>query len=319
MPLLDRVAGAPITWGVCEAPGWGVQLDPNRVLREMRAIGLHATELGPDDFLPAHPQQLRTLLERNDLLAAGGFVPLVLHRRDLLDAELGRARVAAQRLAECDADVMVVSAVEDAGGYESTTEVDDRAWLTLIETLDQVCEIGASHGLTVALHPHRGTVVENRGSVYRFLESSSAALCVDTGHLLLGGADPLEVATAAGDRVVHVHLKDVDGRLARAVRTGAIGYREAARQGLYRPLGQGEIDMAGVVHALEASGYGGWYVVEQDAVLEVEPPEGEGPIADAERSLEWLREFADQGSVRGNGQVGTGGTASLEGAGRENR
>ena len=50
---MNRIAGAPISWGVCEVPGWGYQLEPNKVLSEMRELGLAATELGPDGFLPA--------------------------------------------------------------------------------------------------------------------------------------------------------------------------------------------------------------------------------------------------------------------------
>lgn len=42
-----QIAGAPISWGVCEVPGWGYQLSADRVLREMRDAGPAATELGP--------------------------------------------------------------------------------------------------------------------------------------------------------------------------------------------------------------------------------------------------------------------------------
>ena len=51
----NKIAGAPISWGVCEVPGWGYQLGPDRVLKEMREVGLIATELGPDGFLPREP------------------------------------------------------------------------------------------------------------------------------------------------------------------------------------------------------------------------------------------------------------------------
>ena len=54
--IMDRVAGAPISWGVCEVPGWGYQLAPEQVLPEMREIGLVATEFGPEGFLPADPE-----------------------------------------------------------------------------------------------------------------------------------------------------------------------------------------------------------------------------------------------------------------------
>ena len=73
---MSLIAGAPISWGVCEVPGWGYQLPPDRVLREMREVGLAATELGPDGFLPGDPG---ALLSRYGLRPVGGFTPLVLH------------------------------------------------------------------------------------------------------------------------------------------------------------------------------------------------------------------------------------------------
>jgi inosose dehydratase len=77
--LLDRVAGAPISWGVCEVPGWGHQLGPERVLSEMREVGLQATEFGPDGFLPPDAQEKVEVLRSHQLAAVGGFVPVVLH------------------------------------------------------------------------------------------------------------------------------------------------------------------------------------------------------------------------------------------------
>ncbi len=74
---MNRIAGAPISWGVCEVPGWGYQLAPDRVLAEMAEVGLAATEWGPDGFLPADP---RAVLAEHHLAAIGGFVPVQLHR-----------------------------------------------------------------------------------------------------------------------------------------------------------------------------------------------------------------------------------------------
>ena len=75
----QRIAGAPISWGVCEVPGWGHQLDTDRVLREMRELGLGATELGPEGFLPTAPDAMADVLSRHRLHAIGGFTPLPLH------------------------------------------------------------------------------------------------------------------------------------------------------------------------------------------------------------------------------------------------
>ena len=74
-----KIAGAPISWGVCEVPGWGYQLTPQRVLAEMRDVGLAATELGPEGFLPSDPDELSALLDSYGLSCVGTFAPVVLH------------------------------------------------------------------------------------------------------------------------------------------------------------------------------------------------------------------------------------------------
>jgi inosose dehydratase len=126
----------------------------------------------------------------------------------------------------------------------------------------------------VAVHPHWGTAIERRHHIERFLAESSHALCLDTGHVALGGADPLMVARAAGPRVCHVHLKDVDGALAARVREGGLSYNDAVRAGLFRPLGEGAARIEDVIGELRGSGYAGWYVLEQDVMLDREPVPG---------------------------------------------
>jgi inosose dehydratase len=140
------------------------------------------------------------------------------------------------------------------------------------------------------LHPHVGTVIESPEDIDRVLDGSSIPLCLDTGHLLVGGADPVALAERAGDRVAHAHLKDVDGELCAAVRNGTLAYSDAVKQGLYRPLGQGAVDVRRLVRALERHGFAGWYVLEQDVMLDAEPANGNGPAADVRASVEFLRE-----------------------------
>jgi inosose dehydratase len=290
--LLDGVAGAPITWGVCEAPGWGVQLAPDRVLGEMAAIGLTATELGPEGFLPAEPGHLRQLLDSYGLHLVGGFLPVVLHQEEGLGRRLEHAANYADLLAGAGAEVLVLAAAAAQEGYGDTTELDDEEWARLLVGLDRIGEIAGARGLTVALHPHYGTAIERPHHIDRVLEASTVALCLDSGHLMVGGADPVQVAEKAVGRVSHVHLKDVAGDWAERLRAGHIGYAEAVRSGMYRPLGAGDLDVAGFVQALQGRGYRGWYVLEQDTVLQSTPVEGAGPRADASASLEFLRGVA---------------------------
>ncbi|MFB4314552.1 TIM barrel protein [Actinomadura sp. 21ATH] len=281
-----RVAGAPISWGVCEVPGWGHQMAPRRVLGEMRDLGLTATELGPAGFLPPDPAARGRLLAEFGLDLVGAFVPAVLHdpgRDPLPDVELAMDGLGEET-------VLILAAATGTDGYDRRPELDTKAWRTLLSNLDAVTVRAADRGRRVALHPHVGTVVERRAEVERVLGECGVPLCLDTGHLLVGGTDPLWLARFAAPRVAHVHLKDVDVPLAERVLGGRVPYTEAVRDGLYRPLGRGDIDIAAVIAALEGSGYEGWYVMEQDAVLAAEPPEppGAGPYADVRACLDYL-------------------------------
>jgi inosose dehydratase len=292
--LMDRVAGAPITWGVCEVPGWGYQLAPGRVLAEMAGIGLVATELGPEGFLPSDTGRLRELLAEHALRLVGGFLPIVLHVEEGMGERLAGAAGYADLLAGAGAEVLVLAAAASGDGYEAAPELDRDEWNRLVRGIDRVVELAGERGLAVAVHPHHGTAIERAADVERFLETSPASLCLDTGHLMVGGADPMEVAGAAAGRVAPVQKKDVSAEAAEQVRTGRSGYAEAVRAGLYRPLGEGDLDITGIVRTLRESGYRGWYVLEQDTVLEAAPDEGAGPVLDASVSLQFLRRIASE-------------------------
>ncbi|OUS91049.1 sugar phosphate isomerase/epimerase [Rhodococcus sp. NCIMB 12038] len=280
-----RLAGAPISWGVCEVEGWGHQLDPDRVLTEMRDAGLAATELGPDGFLPSDPHELTDTLARYDLTAVGGFVPVLLHDADHdTVAAIGGAL---DSLVASASEVIVLAAVTGAVGYDSRPELDDSGWKTLLRNLDRLSSAAADRGLRAVIHPHVGTMIENRAEVDRVLDGSSIPLCLDTGHLLIGGTDPLDLVSTAPERIAHAHLKDVDAALLGRVRAGELTYTEAVAQGMYTPLGTGDVDIAGVVERLQNQGYDGWYVLEQDTILAAEP-EGGGPVRDVVRSVEYL-------------------------------
>ena len=138
-------------------------------------------------------------------------------------------------------------------------------------------------------------MVESGEETERVLAGSAIGLCLDTGHLLIGGGDPVRVAREHPGRIAHTHLKDVRLDLARSVQTGEKSYTDGVAAGMYVPLGQGDVDIAAIVGALEDAGYDGWYVLEQDTILS-EPPQDEGPAADVRTSINFLLALAAQHS-----------------------
>ena len=290
----DRVAAAPISWGVCEVPGWGLQLEPDRVLAEMRSLGIAATEAGPDGYLGADVDAARALLERHGLELVGGFLPVVLHDPAQLEASLAKVRQKAAFFAALGAGFLCSAAVVD-DGWSPRIELDTAQWDHLLRALPLVDAAAAEHGVRHVLHPHWRTLVERDADVRRVLDDSSVQICLDTGHLVLGGSSPLEIAESFPGRIAHVHLKDVRETVAVRLRSGELELIEAVREGLFQPLGAGDVEVDDVVDELERSGYAGWYVLEQDtAVLAAAPPVGSGPIDDVRRSIEFLTPVASR-------------------------
>lgn len=287
-----KLAGAPISWGVCEVPGWGYQLTPHRVLAEMRDVGLAATELGPEGFLPSDPGELTALLDSFGLSCVGTFVPVLLH--DAGHDPLPDIAAPLEALVACGANVLVLAAATGTDGYDSRPILDDDQWAILLDNLDRLAAAAAEKGVLAVLHPHAGTMVETRSEVDRVLTGSEIKLCLDTGHLLIGGTDPLQLARAVPGRIAHAHLKDVDAALAARVQTGELTYTEAVREGMYTPLGGGDVDIAGIVTALRSNGFDGWFVMEQDTILDGEPVD-EGPVRNVRTSVAYMTDLC--GSV----------------------
>jgi inosose dehydratase len=293
-----RVAGAPVSWGVIEVPDWGYQMPADRVLREASSLGLAAVEAGPEGLLPRDPAEVSEMLAGYGLSLVGGFVPAVLHDPQARGEQLALVERRAGFFAAAGADVVVLAAAAGSEDYGEVFGPDEGAWRALFESLKAVEEICASHDVAVSLHPHYGTVIERDDQVRRFLEGSEMGLCLDTGHLVIGGSDPVEIAKLAGGRINHVHLKDVDGELAASLAARELDFKEAAQEGAFRPLGEGDVDVGRLLDVLEGEGYSGWYVLEQDAVVESEPKEGEGPILDVGKSLEFVAERLNGGARR---------------------
>ena len=285
MSGIDRIAGAPISWGVCEVPGWGYQLEPDLVLRQMRGLGLAATEFGPDTFLPAPPTEKARTLAAHGLRAVGGFVPVLLHESG--HDPLPGLQVELDAFVAAGARTLVLAAATGVDGYDQRPALDDAGWKCLLGNVDRLADAATERGIVPTLHPHVGTMVETPSEVDRVLTGSSIALTLDTGHLLIGGNDVVALTASAPDRIAHAHLKDVRADLAAQVQRGDIAYTDAVAAGMYVPLGTGDVDLAGIVGTLQNAGYDGWYVMEQDTIL-AGPEQADAALADVRASLAFL-------------------------------
>lgn len=287
-----RIAGAPISWGVCEVPGWGYQMSPERVLAEMTQIGLTATDLGPQGWLPVAPAARARAVRRFGLTPVGSFFLAVMHdpRVDptsAVDAELDAFEAAG-------GEVLVLACDSGREGYDDRPVLDDQGWKTLFTNLERIKERAAARGVTACVHPHWGTMIQNADEVERLLTESAMNLCLDTGHLACGGADVVDLVDRYADRVDIVHAKDIHASMTGKLLTGEFTWSQGIKAGMFAPLGQGDIDFAAIVRRLSEAGFDGYYVLEQDIMIDAEPPADGGPIDNVRASYEALVALAAQ-------------------------
>lgn len=285
-----KIAGAPISWGVCEVPGWGYQMSPDRVLQEMKDMGLTATEFGPQGWLPIEPDARAAAVSKFGLQPVGSFFLAIMHDPDYdpipdVEKELEAFKVAG-------GSYLVLAADSGQDGYDDRPVLDETGWSTLFDNLSRIRSVCQEAGVKACIHPHWGTMVQNVDEVERVLDNSTVGLCLDTGHLAAGGADVVALTQKYADRVDIVHAKDVHKDMTDKLLPGELTWSEGVKGGMFAPIGEGDIDFPAIVKALTEAGFDGYYVLEQDIMLDEEPPADGGPRNNAKKSFEALSALA---------------------------
>ncbi len=245
-------------------------LVPARTLLEtVEGLGYRGIELGP-------PGYLADGLAETGLELVGGFAPLHLADAEafaadlpvwldpIVDALVATGARGPVVLADAETDVRLAAAGRPDEQRRTALSGDE-----LARALERVQEAAArcrARGVDVVFHHHAATYVETPEEIAAFLDGTDVAVCFDTGHAVVGGGDPLEIARLCGDRIRHLHLKDVDGARLERVRRGELTLEQAWGEGLFCPFGEGVVDFAAVLALPELRDFDGWIVLEQDRV-----------------------------------------------------
>src|SRR5438309_5503886 len=291
-----KLGTAPISWGVCELPDWGVMLPYQRVLDEMADLGYVGTELGPWGYLPKDAAVLGKELRARGLALAGAFCPVTLHHPLRYDEQMAYAMDTCRLLADLGAPVLVLAEAGDAvreriAGRVRTSDprfAEDH-WKRFAEGANEIARRAREMGLVTAFHPHAGTYVETPSEVDELLrqtDPSLVGLCLDTGHVFYGGGDPVALARRETARIRHVHLKDVyRDRYQRAL-AARLDFTAAVGEDVFAPVGSGAVDMAAFLRILSDARYEGWLIVEQD--IRIQPGSLRQPKLDAAKSFAFV-------------------------------
>ena len=299
-----RVANAPCSWGVLEFEAPAARAEPAQVLDEMAAAGYAGTELGDWGFLPTSPTALAADVARRHLALVGAFVPVALARANALDEGIDRAVRTARLLADAHAEKgsspfspVVVLADDNAsvpnrtaraGRIRDEDGLDAAGWDAFAGRAEQIAAaVRDGAGVRTVFHHHCAGYVETPQEIHALMSRTDAALlglCLDTGHLMYAGGNPVDAIAKYRDRIWHVHFKDCDPALARQARAEGWDYNTAVRRGIFCELGKGMVPFRSVLDALRVEYYAGWIVVEQDVL-----PGLGTPAASAARNREYLR------------------------------
>lgn len=270
------VAGAPVSFGVFEmTPDGAETLQPDEILETLADAGYSGVDLGPAGYLGTG-RELRERLGRFGLPLAGGWIELPLSVDDAFDAalpELDAALAIFADAAELEPERLPKPTLADTGSAERRRRpgsgvgpLDAAGWDRLAANAARAAARVRAAGLEPTFHHHAGTFVESPEEIDRLLDRVDVGLTFDTGHLLIGGGEPVNAVSRWGSRINHLHLKDVDtAELRRVIHAGG-GMAEVWSSGAFTAFGDGDIDLATVMAEMEAVRYEGWVVVEQDVL-----------------------------------------------------
>ncbi|MEU4713995.1 sugar phosphate isomerase/epimerase [Micromonospora purpureochromogenes] len=293
-----RVAGAPVNHGIYQHDD--TLLDPDELLAALSRDGYDGVDSGPIGYLGTG-EALADRLAANRIGLAGGWVDLRYADPDGFGADLVQLDAALDAFTAVPADDPrfaprpTLACPGNPGRMarpgtppDLTSALPATAWPEFAARVQQAADRCRDRGLEPVFHYHLGTDVETEAEADRLLELTDIAVCLDTGHLLLAGGDPVAAVRRWAGRIGQVHLKDADLAVHERVRAAGGGLSDVVAAGGFCTLGAGDVDFAGVLANLDDIGYTGWLVIEQDA-----PAHGrdlDRTLADQRANRRWLEE-----------------------------
>jgi inosose dehydratase len=266
----------------------------------MAEAGYEGTELGPPGYL-GDRDELAARLSGNRLELVGGYIPIRFSEPNSLDEDIramedtldyfDAAGAPNARPVFADGGSPERAARPGAAANDRSIGLDDAGWRRFADGVARAAEVARARGYRPTFHHHTATNVEAPWEIERMLELTDLGLLLDTGHLALGGGDPVQGLRDWADRIDHLHIKDYKRAILEGVIADRAGMEEAWRRRVFCELGTGDVDLPAFFAELASSGYSGWLVVEQDLIPAPDEDARDAMAAQA-RNRAWLTEAA---------------------------
>jgi inosose dehydratase len=302
------VANAPCSYGAFEIT---VGIDPLvpeplELLDDVSEAGYAGIDLGPLGYLGSANELTDRLHVRRLTLAGGyfavpysdpGALPEALIQLDALldtfDAATGNGAAQANgtpppRPTLADAGSDARSRYPGRAAHDRSLGWDEAGWARFADSLARIADRCRERGYEPTFHPHTATYIEAPWEIEQLLERSDVGVCLDTGHLLLGGGDPVRAVDDWRGRINHLHVKDARLPVIEAIIRDAAPVEAIWRRRAFCRLGDGDVPIDDVLDRLRENGYEGWLVVEQDIIPDPSDPQGQA-ATDQVANREYLR------------------------------
>ncbi len=287
---------SPLTWTNDDMPSLGGDIPLETCLAEMQEAGFTGTELGTK--YPRDPKVIIPLLKKYGLsIASGWFSGNLFDDNRSVEQEIEDFKPHLELLLAADCRATVYGEVSNTvhGNMDTPlsqrhiVENDDR-WKWYGERLSKFADYTKSQGILVGYHHHMGTIVETPQDINKLMQYSdnSLGLTLDTGHISFADGNPIEVMMRHGDRIVHVHFKDIRPEIVKKVKDEDLSFLQAVLEGVYTVPGDGSIDYPSIFKTLKSINYKGWLLVEAE-----QDPVKAHPLTYAHLAMKNLRTYAD--------------------------
>lgn len=167
-----------------------------------------------------------------------------------------------------DAGGLYLQIIDERPRARQATDAD---YKRLGQLLTELGKRTADVGIPISYHHHMGSLGEGPQAVRAIMEAADPRFVkfqLDTAHYRQGGGDPVQAIRDYADRLLFLHIKDVESPVP--------GDPDQGRSYRFVELGRGKVDLKGVFAALRDVNFSGWAVVELDAV-----PNGSGTPKDS--------------------------------------
>lgn len=288
-----KIGIAPIAWTEDDMPEMGAGNSFLQTISEIALSGYVGTEIGCQ--FPRNPAILNQEFKRRKIEAITAWISTYLNEKPLWWNE--RAFIDHMNfLKAIGANVINVSDQSYSIQHQWNTPLknkyvlNDEEWAALSSGLDHLGKIAKANDMKIVYHHHMTTTVQTTSEIDRLMAMTNpeyVSLIYDTGHLTFSGEDPIDILRRHGDRIAHVHLKNVRGEALKKCRADNKSFLRSIPEGVFTVPGdkEGIVDFQAVFKLLGEMDYKGWLVVEAE-----QDPDIANPLDYAITAREYVRE-----------------------------